>query len=158
MKLRIHGDSLRLRLNRSDVEQFRNSGVCAESFRFTSDSRLTYTLETSSLLTVMEVQFFQDCIRVRLPLDMAEEWAGSGRISLSLSRPGDSAPVINSHCFFDERVQHCDAKRSSVGWHQYRCAFVLYEDHDEFRRLGFACVSTDDVDIIRAFVEGLTRC
>jgi hypothetical protein len=94
MKLRIHGDSLRLRLNRSDVEQFRNSGVCAESFRFTSDSRLTYTLETSSLLTVMEVQFFQDCIRVRLPLDMAEEWAGSDRISLSLSRAGGPSLLI----------------------------------------------------------------
>ena len=58
----------------------------------------------------------------------------------------------------NEGVQHREARRSSVGWHQYRCAFVLYKDHDEFRWLGFACVSTDDVDIIRAFVEGLTRC
>jgi hypothetical protein len=41
MKLRIHGDSLRLRLNRSDVEQFRISGVCAASFRFDSSSQLT---------------------------------------------------------------------------------------------------------------------
>jgi len=51
MKLRIHGDSLRLRLNRSDVEQFRISGVCAASFRFDSSSQLTYTFETSSRLT-----------------------------------------------------------------------------------------------------------
>ena len=86
MKRRIHGNSLRLRLNRSDVEQFRTSGVCAESLRFNSNSQLTYTLETSSQLAVMEVRYLQDCIRVLLPLDMAQEWAGSDRISLSLNR------------------------------------------------------------------------
>ena len=94
MKLRIHGNSLRLRLNRSDVEQFRTSGICVESLRFDSDSHLTYALETSSRLTVMEVQYVQDCIRVRLPVDMAEEWAGSDRISLSLSRAGDNGPSL----------------------------------------------------------------
>jgi hypothetical protein len=94
MKLRIHGDSLRLRLNRSDVERFRASGVCAESLRFDSSSQLTYTLETSSQLTVMEVRYLQDCIRVRLPLDMAREWASSDRISLSLSRAGGPSLLI----------------------------------------------------------------
>ena len=29
MKLRIQGNSLRLRLNRSDIEQFRTSGIAA---------------------------------------------------------------------------------------------------------------------------------
>ena len=94
MKLRIQGNSLRLRLNRSDVEQFRTSGICVESLRFDSDSQLTYTLETSSRLTGMEVQYVQDSIRVRLPLDMAEEWAGSDRISLSLSRAGGPSLLI----------------------------------------------------------------
>jgi hypothetical protein len=94
MKLRIQGNSLRLRLNRSDVEQFRTSGVCAESLRFDSNSQLTYTLETSSQLTAMEVRYLQDCIRVLLPLDMAEEWAGSDRISLSLSRAGGTSLLI----------------------------------------------------------------
>ena len=94
MKLRIHGDSLRLRLNRSDVDQFRTSGVCAASLRFDSNSQLTYTLETSSQLTVIEVRYFQDCIRILLPLDMAQEWAGSGRISLSLNRSGGPSLLI----------------------------------------------------------------
>lgn len=29
---------------------------------------------------------------------------------------------------------------------------------DEFRRLGFACVAPNDVDIVWAFIECLTRC
>src|ERR1700687_4415543 len=94
MKLRIQGNSLRWRLNRFDVEQFRTSGVCAESLRFDSNSQLTYTLETSSELTGMEVRYLQDCIRVRLPLDMAEEWGGADRISVSLSRAGGPSLLI----------------------------------------------------------------
>jgi hypothetical protein len=94
MKLRIQGNSLRLRLNRSDVEQFRTSGVCAESLRFNSHCQLTYTLETSRQLTVMEAQYLQDCIRVLLPLDMAQEWAGSDRISLSFNPEGGPSMLI----------------------------------------------------------------
>jgi len=39
-----------------------------------------------------------------------------------------------------------------VSWrHQHWSAFVLHEEHDEFRRFGLACVPPNDVDIIRAF-------
>jgi hypothetical protein len=114
MKLRIQWSSLRLRLNRSDVEQFRTSGICVESLRFDSNSQLTYTLETSSRLTVMEVQYVQDSIRVRLPLDMAEEWAGSDRISLSLSRASDSGPSLliekDFQCLHREERNPADAR------------------------------------------------
>jgi hypothetical protein len=110
MKLRIHGDSLRLRLNRSDVEQFRTSGVCAESLRFDSSSQLTYTLEMSSQLTVMEVRYLQDCIHVLLPLDMAQEWAGSDRISLSFNPEGGPSLLIEKdfQCLHPEERNPAD--------------------------------------------------
>jgi pimeloyl-ACP methyl ester carboxylesterase len=41
---------------------------------------------------------------------------------------------------------------------EHRGAFVLHEEHDEFRRFGVARVSPDDVNILWAFIEGLTRC
>ena len=53
-----------------------------------------YPGESSSRLTVMKVQYVQDSIRVRLPLDVAGKWAGSDRISLSLSRASDSGPSL----------------------------------------------------------------
>src|SRR5437016_14542176 len=46
----------------------------------------------------------------------------------------------------------------SFGGYQHRGAFVLHEEHDEFRRFGLASVSPDDVNVLRAFIEGLTRC
>jgi len=94
VKLRIHGDSLRLRLNRSDVEQFRKTGICAESLRFGSGSQLTYTLEVSYHLKAMQAQYHQDCIRVLLPIDMAQEWAGSDQVSLSPNRPDGGGPSL----------------------------------------------------------------
>ena len=83
MKLRIDRDSLRLRLSRSDIEQFRETGVCTETLRFVSGSRLTYTLATSSQLMAMAAEYHQDCIRFLVPVAMAQQWAGSDQISLS---------------------------------------------------------------------------
>jgi hypothetical protein len=94
MKLRIHGDSLRLRLNRSDVKQFLETGIRTESIHFGPAAKLTYTLESSAQLSEMESHYSQDCIRVLLPLSMAEEWASSDQISLSLDRAENSGPSL----------------------------------------------------------------
>ena len=93
MKLRIHGNSLRLRLNGSEIQQLRNMGLCSHTLQFGPGSQLTYTLETSSELKEMDAQYRQDCIRILLPLDLAREWTESDRISLSLNRT-DGRPSL----------------------------------------------------------------
>ena len=94
MKLRLHRNSLRLRLNCSDVEQFRKTGICADVVRFGPGSQLTYTLETSSHWRVMEARYYQDSIRILLPLEMADQWADSAQVSLSLNRTDDGGPSL----------------------------------------------------------------
>jgi len=94
VKLRIHRNSLRFRLNRSDVEQFRKTGICADVIRFGPASQLTYTLETSSSWREMEARYNQDCIRVLLPLEMAQQWTDSDQVSLSLQRDANSGPSL----------------------------------------------------------------
>ena len=93
MKLRIHGNSLRLRLSRSEVDQLRETGSCAESLQFGSGSHLTYILETSSQFPGMDAQYQKDCIRFLLPLDLAREWAESDQ-SVSLNRNDGSGPSL----------------------------------------------------------------
>jgi hypothetical protein len=83
-----------LRLNRADVEQLRKTGICTESLRFGSGSQLTYTLETSSRFKVPEAQYRRGCIRVLLPLHMAQAWTGSDQISLSLNCPDSGGPSL----------------------------------------------------------------
>src|SRR5206468_9817635 len=47
--------------------------------------------------------------------------------------------------------------RAAIRWHQHRSAFVLHEEHDEFRRFGLACIPPNDMNVIRAFGRGGTR-
>src|SRR6516165_3413448 len=46
----------------------------------------------------------------------------------------------------------------SLCGHERRGALVLDQEHQEFRRLGAACVPVDDMNIDRAFIEGLSWC
>src|SRR5262245_10548800 len=42
--------------------------------------------------------------------------------------------------------------------HERRSALVLDHEHQEFRRLGIACVPVNDMNIVGAFIEGLSGC
>src|SRR4029077_9806959 len=52
---------------------------------------------------------------------------------------------------------HGVAYQSLCG-HERRRALVLDQEHQELRRLGAACVPVDDMNIVRAFIEGLSWC
>ena len=94
MKLSIHQNSLRVRLNRSDIGQFRRTGICADILRFSSGSPLIYTLETSADWTAMEARYYQDCIRVMLPLSIAQKWVDSDQASLSYKSAANAGPSL----------------------------------------------------------------
>src|SRR5262245_35482437 len=42
--------------------------------------------------------------------------------------------------------------------HDRRSTLVLGQGHQDFRRLGSACVPVTDMNIVRAFIEGLSWC
>ncbi len=111
MKLRIHNGSLRLRLNRGDVDQLQESGICVESLQFGPGSQLIYTLETSSQFTVMEAHYRQDCIRILLPFEMTRKWAGSDQISLSLDHVVNGVPSLLIEKDF--QCRHSDESKPS---------------------------------------------
>src|SRR5439155_15067309 len=50
------------------------------------------------------------------------------------------------------------AMEMSLCGHERRGALVLDQKHQEFRRLGVACVPVDHMNIVRAFIEGLSWC
>jgi hypothetical protein len=54
MKLRIHDNWLRLRLNRPEIDQLRKTSSCGHSLRSGSGSHLTYILETSPQFAGMD--------------------------------------------------------------------------------------------------------
>src|SRR5580692_354364 len=50
------------------------------------------------------------------------------------------------------------ATRRSFDRHQHRSAFVLYEEHQKFRRLGGTCVPANEMNIVGALIKGLSWC
>src|SRR5438552_13853260 len=48
--------------------------------------------------------------------------------------------------------------QQSLYWHEHRSTLLLDQEHQEFRRLGTACVPVNDMNIVGAFIEGLSWC
>ena len=81
MKLRIQGNSLRLRVTRSELDKFASSGRIEETIYFAADerSRLTYALERSRDASAMAIRFEPGAIAVILPADSADAWRASDK-------------------------------------------------------------------------------
>jgi len=76
MKLRFHGNSLRLRLSQSEVAQLAGSGWVEDRIEFTPARSLRYRLESGDSESVA-ADFTADCIRVMLPRAAARHWVQS---------------------------------------------------------------------------------
>jgi hypothetical protein len=81
MKLRIRGNSLRLRLTRTEVAAIGRGETVRESISFSPTSRLDYVLESASGPD-LRATFESASIRVAVPLTIAREWASSKTISV----------------------------------------------------------------------------
>ena len=89
MKLRIHGNSIRLRLNRREVAQFAAAGCLAETFEYGSDpaSRLVYRIESSSNATAVSVRVANQAISIVLPEALTQDCTGTDRVGVSAEVP-----------------------------------------------------------------------
>jgi len=80
MKLRIRGNTVRLRLKRSEVEQVASGQGVVEQTCF-PDSVLTYRLDTSDDGT-FSVSFNDGDLSIRLPESDVVRWARSDQVSI----------------------------------------------------------------------------
>jgi len=89
MKLRIKGNSLRLRLMRGEVEQFGRTGRVAETIRFgaTPNAQLRYVLEFDRQAQKITTHFADNQITVKIPFATAQNWIESEEITLKSEQP-----------------------------------------------------------------------
>lgn len=82
MKLRIHDNSLRLRLTQKEVAQFRRSGRVDAAICFAPGQVLSYAME--SLEDVAEVSAYLDdgAIRIVIPTGIARAWADTDQVGI----------------------------------------------------------------------------
>ena len=81
MKLRIQGNSLRLRVTQKEVAQLCDTGRVESSIELTPQRPLYYILERSGGAAVSGV-FLDDVIRVSVPGNVIGQWAGSDHVSI----------------------------------------------------------------------------
>lgn len=109
MKVRVHKNSLRFRLNRSDVEQIRQTEICSEALQFGAGSKLTFTLEASSHCRTISAEYRDGSVRIYIPLGLARLWADSDHsLVQEPAKSGELSVVIEK----DFQCLHGDASAS----------------------------------------------
>jgi len=86
MKLRLHGDSLRLRLSQGEMAQLADTGRVEETLTFAPGQTLSYSLETGPALAAA---FDGQRISIMVPAAAAEHWMESNEAGIE----GASGPV-----------------------------------------------------------------
>lgn len=82
MKLRILGNSVRLRVSQAEMSRIRSEGVVRQHVEFGPGRRLAYELRTVTGGRV-SASFDDECIRVTLPLAVAERWQEPDEVTIS---------------------------------------------------------------------------
>lgn len=96
MKLRIRGNSIRLRLLRSEVERFSAEGRISDAVRF-GTSALTYSLVMSGEATSIHGTFENEEIAVVVPEAAARQWLTSDMVGLEMEQAigeGESLAIL----------------------------------------------------------------
>lgn len=108
MKLRIRGNSLRLRVTRKELDRIAAGETVAESTDFGGGNRLEYRLCRDAAAKAISAAFDDGVVTVSLPPAVATEWCETELVSLQAEqRAGDAGPLS----ILVEKDFHCLAPR-----------------------------------------------
>jgi hypothetical protein len=93
MRLRIKGDSLRLRVGTSEVKQLMASGRIEETIHFAPGAHLIYALEHSATAACVSVSHTPDELVVILPASVAQAWANGDDVGIYAAVPNGSGSL-----------------------------------------------------------------
>jgi hypothetical protein len=82
MKLRIHNNSVRIRLSQKEVALLAAGERVTQTTTFPNHAALSASIESSAHAVNLTATFDRCCIAVVLPLGQTIEWANSDRVSM----------------------------------------------------------------------------
>ena len=85
MKLRIKGNSVRLRLTRSELEDFVSAALISESVHFgpAPNARLTYALQHRPAIHDLLVEYEPGRFTIVMPTAMALKWSETDQVGIA---------------------------------------------------------------------------
>jgi hypothetical protein len=94
MKLRVRGNSIRLRLTKGEVSAFAEHGRVEDAVTFGGGARLAYVLAVDERAGGMHASFDGRAVTVSLPPALAREWASSERVGVEAEQRLDDGSVL----------------------------------------------------------------
>jgi hypothetical protein len=85
MKLRIKGNSLRLRISRSEVVRLLAGDCLEETIRFAAElsAKFTYALQLEPSLSMPTVQYTESRVAILIPADQANVWGVTDQVGIA---------------------------------------------------------------------------
>jgi len=85
MKLRIKGNSLRLRISRSEVTRLLEGDCLEETIQFAPEAcaRFTYALQQDRLVGRPTVRYTENRVAVLIPADQANAWGITDQVGIA---------------------------------------------------------------------------
>jgi hypothetical protein len=85
MKLRIKGDSLRLRVSRSEVAKLLAGDRLEETIHFTPEAvaKFTFALQQTPSVTRPAVQYAGNTVTILIPADQANVWGVTDQVGIA---------------------------------------------------------------------------
>lgn len=94
MKLRIRGDSLRLRLGQTDMAALDREGRVAETIHFGPTHALVYAIETSAEVSEIEARWSGEEVTVVVPSPTARRWIDTNEVGLEHAQSVDDTRTL----------------------------------------------------------------
>ncbi len=83
MKLRIKGDSIRIRLSQGELASFASSGTVEDRIRFGAQHALVYRLTRDPRASQLSARFEEGTIQVGVPEAEARRWCETNDVTLT---------------------------------------------------------------------------
>jgi hypothetical protein len=95
MKLRIKGNSLRLRIAQSEMAELINTGTIEDTIKFASsaDAKLTYAIRLSNSAENIRLEYTPQRVTVLLSTEAAKRWATSNEVGIYGSSETGAGPL-----------------------------------------------------------------
>jgi hypothetical protein len=86
MKLRIKGNSIRIRVSKTEVTNFEKNGELNES-TFFGTNHFHYCLKRTASSETLFADYNNDCITVHVPTSLAMEWTSTDMVGFNHKMP-----------------------------------------------------------------------
>ncbi len=114
MKLRIQGNSIRLRLTQSEVEAFGEHGHVEDRIRFKPGEYMVYVLEASDIVGHLAARYEAGRVTVQVPSAWVSKWVDTNQVGMEGEPRIEGDEVLTILVEKDFKCMHGPASRQEA--------------------------------------------